>query len=47
LRYCVQTLFLTPFSVLYTVVGGKVVYQRKSVEAWHSGQLFEAMPIDG
>ncbi len=30
--------------VLYTVVGGKVVYQRKGAEAWRSGQLFKAMP---
>ena len=30
--------------VLYTVVGGKVVYQRKGAEAWRSGELFKAMP---
>ena len=30
--------------VLYTVVGGKVVYQRPDAGAWRSGQLFEAMP---
>jgi hypothetical protein len=30
--------------VLYTVVGGKVVYQRKGADAWRSGQLFDAMP---
>lgn len=30
--------------VLYTVVGGKVVCQRKGAEAWRSGQLFKAMP---
>jgi predicted amidohydrolase YtcJ len=30
--------------VLYTVVGGKVVYERKGAEAWRSGQLFKAMP---
>ena len=30
--------------VLYTIVGGKLVYQRKGAEAWRSGQLFKAMP---
>ncbi|SEJ51273.1 amidohydrolase [Frateuria terrea] len=30
--------------VLYTVVGGKVVYQRKGADAWRSGQLFAPMP---
>jgi predicted amidohydrolase YtcJ len=30
--------------VLYTLVGGKLVYQRKGAEAWRSGQLFKAMP---
>ena len=30
--------------VLYTVVGGKVVYQRPDASAWRSGQLFKAMP---
>lgn len=30
--------------VLYTVVGGKVVYQRPDAQAWRSGQLFKAMP---
>ena len=30
--------------VLYTVVGGKVVYERKGVEAWRSGELFKTMP---
>ncbi|MDE2071046.1 MAG: amidohydrolase [Gammaproteobacteria bacterium] len=30
--------------VLYTIVGGKIVYQRPGAENWRSGQLFEAMP---
>jgi hypothetical protein len=30
--------------VLYTIIGGKVVYQRAGAENWRSGQLFEAMP---
>ena len=30
--------------VLYTVVGGKVVYQRPDAQAWRSGELFKAMP---
>ncbi|MBD8872547.1 amidohydrolase [Rhodanobacter sp. DHB23] len=30
--------------VLYTFVGGRLVYQREGAEAWRSGQLFEAMP---
>lgn len=30
--------------VLYTVVGGKVVYERPDAVAWRSGQLFKAMP---
>ncbi|MGN6313171.1 MAG: amidohydrolase [Rhodanobacteraceae bacterium] len=30
--------------VLYTIVGGKVVYQRPGAEKWRSGQLFDAMP---
>jgi predicted amidohydrolase YtcJ len=30
--------------VLYTVVGGKIVYSRPGVQAWRSGQLFSAMP---
>jgi predicted amidohydrolase YtcJ len=30
--------------VLYTLVGGKLVYERKGAEAWRSGQLFKAMP---
>ena len=30
--------------VLYTIVGGKVVYQRPGAENWRSGQLFKAMP---
>ena len=30
--------------VLYTVVGGKVVYQRPDAGAWRSGELFKAMP---
>jgi hypothetical protein len=30
--------------VLYTVVGGKVVYSRPGAQTWRSGQLFGAMP---
>lgn len=30
--------------VLYTIVGGKIVYARPGAEAWRKGQLFEAMP---
>lgn len=30
--------------VLYTIVGGKVVYQRAGAADWRSGQLFKAMP---
>lgn len=30
--------------VLYTVVGGKVVYSRPGAQAWRSGELFGAMP---
>ena len=30
--------------VLYTVVGGKVVYSRPGAQTWRSGQLFHAMP---
>ncbi|MGH9394095.1 MAG: amidohydrolase family protein, partial [Terriglobales bacterium] len=30
--------------VLYTVVGGKIVYQRPGAAQWRSGQLFAAMP---
>jgi predicted amidohydrolase YtcJ len=30
--------------VLYTIVGGKIVYQRPGAEKWHKGELFEAMP---
>ncbi len=30
--------------VLYTIVGGKVVYQRAGADAWRSGQLFAPMP---
>jgi predicted amidohydrolase YtcJ len=30
--------------VLYTIVGGEVVYARPGASAWHSGQLFDAMP---
>jgi hypothetical protein len=29
--------------VLYTIIGGKVVYQRVGAETWRSGHLFEAM----
>jgi len=30
--------------VLYTIVGGKVVYTRPGAGTWRSGQLFDAMP---
>ncbi len=30
--------------VLYTIIGGKVVYERPGASAWHSGELFEPMP---
>ncbi|MGH8212912.1 MAG: amidohydrolase, partial [Rhodanobacteraceae bacterium] len=30
--------------VLYTIVGGKIVYTRPGAAAWRSGQLFPAMP---
>jgi predicted amidohydrolase YtcJ len=30
--------------VLYTIVGGKLVYQRPGAGAWRSGQPFEPMP---
>jgi len=30
--------------VLYTIVGGKVVYTRPGAEKWRKGELFEAMP---
>jgi hypothetical protein len=30
--------------VLYTIVGGEVVYARPGAGKWHSGQLFDAMP---
>lgn len=30
--------------VLYTIVGGKVVYSRPGAQNWRSGQLFGAMP---
>jgi predicted amidohydrolase YtcJ len=30
--------------VLYTIVGGKVVYQRPGADEWRKGQTFEAMP---
>lgn len=30
--------------VLYTIVGGRIVYQRPNAAAWRSGQLFPAMP---
>jgi predicted amidohydrolase YtcJ len=30
--------------VLYTIVGGKVVYSRPGAQSWRSGQLFGAMP---
>lgn len=30
--------------VLYTIIGGKIVYQRPDADAWRSGELFPAMP---
>jgi hypothetical protein len=30
--------------VLYTIIGGKVVYRRPNAEAWRKGQQFEPMP---
>jgi hypothetical protein len=30
--------------VLYTIVGGKVVYQRPDADSWRDGQLFKPMP---
>ncbi len=30
--------------VLYTIVGGQIVYQRPGAENWRSGELFEPMP---
>ena len=30
--------------VLYTIVGGKVVYQRPGADQWRKGQQFDAMP---
>jgi len=30
--------------VLYTIVGGEVVYARPGAGKWRSGQLFDAMP---
>ena len=30
--------------VLYTIVGGKIVYQRPGAAAWRSGEMFAAMP---
>jgi predicted amidohydrolase YtcJ len=30
--------------VLYTIIGGKVVYERPGASAWHSGELFAPMP---
>ena len=30
--------------VLYTIIGGQVVYTRPRAQAWRSGQLFDAMP---
>ncbi|HJP97967.1 MAG TPA: amidohydrolase [Rhodanobacteraceae bacterium] len=30
--------------VLYTIIGGKVVYQRRDAEKWRKDQQFEAMP---
>ena len=29
--------------VLYTLVGGKIVYQRPGADAWRNGQMFDAM----
>jgi predicted amidohydrolase YtcJ len=30
--------------VLYTIIGGKIVYERPGASAWHAGELFEPMP---
>jgi predicted amidohydrolase YtcJ len=30
--------------VLYTIIGGKVVYQHPGAEKWRKGQQFQAMP---
>jgi predicted amidohydrolase YtcJ len=30
--------------VLYTIVGGKIVYKRPGAESWRSGETFEPMP---
>jgi predicted amidohydrolase YtcJ len=30
--------------VLYTIIGGKIVYQRPDAETWRQGRMFEAMP---
>jgi hypothetical protein len=30
--------------VLYTIIGGKVVYARPDAEKWRKGDRFEAMP---
>jgi predicted amidohydrolase YtcJ len=30
--------------VLYTIIGGKVVYRRPDAEKWREGQQFDAMP---
>ena len=30
--------------VLYTIIGGKVVYTRPGAEKWRKGQQFDAMP---
>jgi predicted amidohydrolase YtcJ len=30
--------------VLYTIIGGKIVYERPGASAWHRGELFAPMP---
>lgn len=30
--------------VLYTIIGGKIVYERPGAPAWHAGELFAPMP---
>ena len=30
--------------VLYTIIGGKIVYQRPGASSWHAGELFAPMP---
>jgi predicted amidohydrolase YtcJ len=30
--------------VLYTIVGGKIVYARPGAQSWRAGELFDAMP---